>query len=730
MIAKSIKIFAVLSTFFFTNSSIAQVVENNIKSKVSDDDKVIELKPFMVRNTQGMGYTPGNTGGALKNSQPMMEIPAQILVVSNDLLRDISPINTATSDTLQYVGVGSFYKGETAFLRGQRVSGPYLDDSPDVGFQSDSANIDSYEVIKGPVQMFYPGAALSGTILKISKKPLSYAQHSIQGSISEHGNYRAVFDSTAPIGKLGSGNLAYRFVAAHTGGGSFFQNLKEDHNVMYASFKWEWEKASVFIAADQQAIDTIGGGASMLTPDFKLYTGWGRSQAGTPKNAMLTLANRRVRGSLNYRLSENWNALVTAAWIKQTTEGVASYASSVNWANNTAAYSAYYSLPGNGGNSVILQSDLRGKYSIFDFKQESALGFFHYDQTSYGNSYSKSLGAISINSNAINAIIIPAVGPNPNVPNRSKSYNDNFYYVHQTEVIPGRLTVIGGASFNQIENVSIANTSTAQTRRVATNSSGHAPLHRFGAVLNITKDVMFYALESSTYQTSGRVDFKNSITPNVDGLGRELGIKTAFWNGRLSSTITLYSMDLSNQPVINNVIPNEAGIMGWSERTQTTTSKGWDGFISFQPVRGWELIGTFYNGKIRDPKGNALNRTYENAYSLFTRYNFNTNPNARAGLSIGGGITRIGAKYQSTGGITLPVGYTPYAIDSSGTSLLKLQTGTQVTAFISYNFSKKLNLRINCSNILDEAFPIGAQGVALVDPSEPRTFSFSVQYKL
>ena len=110
MIAKSIKIFAVLSTFFFTNSSIAQVVENNIKSKVSDDDKVIELKPFMVRNTQGMGYTPGNTGGALKNSQPMMEIPAQILVVSNDLLRDISPINTATSDTLQYVGVGSFYK--------------------------------------------------------------------------------------------------------------------------------------------------------------------------------------------------------------------------------------------------------------------------------------------------------------------------------------------------------------------------------------------------------------------------------------------------------------------------------------------------------------------------------------------------------------------------------------------------------------------------------------------
>ena len=59
MIAKSIKIFAVLSTFFFTNSSIAQVVENNIKSKVSDDDKVIELKPFMVRNTQGDGIYAG-----------------------------------------------------------------------------------------------------------------------------------------------------------------------------------------------------------------------------------------------------------------------------------------------------------------------------------------------------------------------------------------------------------------------------------------------------------------------------------------------------------------------------------------------------------------------------------------------------------------------------------------------------------------------------------------------
>lgn len=42
---------------------------------------------------------------------------------------------------------------------------------------------------------------------------------------------------------------------------------------------------------------------------------------------------------------------------------------------------------------------------------------------------------------------------------------------------------------------------------------------------------MLYALESTTYQTSGRVDFKNAITANIDGIGRELGLKTAFGMG-------------------------------------------------------------------------------------------------------------------------------------------------------------------------------------------------------
>jgi hypothetical protein len=40
-----------------------------------------------------------------------------------------------------------------------------------------------------------------------------------------------------------------------------------------------------------------------------------------------------------------------------------------------------------------------------------------------------------------------------------------------------------------------------------------------------------------------------------------------------------------------------------------------------------------------------------------------------------------------------------------------------------------LDARINCENVLGVQYPQGLQGIGLVDPADPRTFTFSATYK-
>ncbi|HEX7630892.1 MAG TPA: hypothetical protein VF388_02060, partial [Lacunisphaera sp.] len=114
------------------------------------DKSVLQLSKFEVRSTQGVGYSQGNSASALKTSESLMKLPAQIIVVTNDMIKDIG--SGFASDVLTYAGLVPYYRGPAIMSRGSRVGNPYVDDVPWVGGigVSDNTNIDTYQVIKGP----------------------------------------------------------------------------------------------------------------------------------------------------------------------------------------------------------------------------------------------------------------------------------------------------------------------------------------------------------------------------------------------------------------------------------------------------------------------------------------------------------------------------------------------------------------------------------------------------
>ena len=167
------------------------------------DKEVVTMSQFEVTTTQGHGYSAPTSAAAFKTNEEMIDIPQGVIVVTKDFIDDLNQANS--SDILRYFGVAAKFFGDTLLMRGSNIQvQPWVDDIPVKGFFSDSAMFDSYEVIKGPAQALYLGAGIGGLLLETTKKPLPFDQNIVTLSLDEWGLYRATFDSTGPLGKLGN----------------------------------------------------------------------------------------------------------------------------------------------------------------------------------------------------------------------------------------------------------------------------------------------------------------------------------------------------------------------------------------------------------------------------------------------------------------------------------------------------------------------------------------------
>ncbi len=698
------------------------------------------MSKFVVRTTQGMGYVDANAATALKSNQRLLDIPQGVFVMTNDLIRDIGA--TDLTDVLLYAGVNGHFRGETNMIRGTRTSYPYIDDMLDNVPYEDNVYVDSIEVVKGPSAVFYPNASLGGVILKMTKKPLPRSQNIVTFSSDQFGLIRATFDSTGPMGKIGEDiKLSYRVEGAYQGGNLYFKHEKLDVLAIHPTLQMDYKNTTAMIAWDFQKLLHPPSGDGFLTPDGKLYTGRGREyEGGWANNQMEHMERRGVRAMLIQRFSTDWEMKFSAQiWTYQRYGGITG-PSGTNWQTMQASYivrqnNEFY-------NVGTVQDDFNGKFTTGIFKHQSSFGFNHTDVSDISkfwttttatptNAYTIPLDSAA----ALDAVVVPQqdsggyyVPANPG--NRLKTYRDNIYYQHQLDVIPDRLSLVVGFTFADIETVTDANLAynapygylgtTPTTTAGATDLPGSAYLHRYGAVFHVTKDISLYGLEATIFTPGTGFDYNNNRLPNVTGKGDEVGLKTALWNGRLTSTIAAFKQQLTNQSIIG-VGLNPYGL-GYYIPIGSTTTRGWDATVALVPATGWQLLLTGYRGTVRDQAGNPVSATYGNSWSFFTRYDF-AKDTPLTGFSFGGGASRMGDRYMTSSGITFPNGWVK-------PNLIKVQQETWVTAFANYQFNRSWGVRLNVNNVLDKQYPMGLQSGVTLDPAPPRTFVLTVSYNL
>ena len=143
--------------------------------------------------------------------------------------------------------------------------------------------------------------------------------------------------------------------------------------------------------------------------------------------------------------------------------------------------------------------------------------------------------------------------------------------------------------------------------------------------------------------------------------------------------------------VVATPLPN--GLTYWIP-VGSTVQEGVDGDVSFAIMPGWQVIGSFYAGHDRDQNNFPVSSSYDNQWGLYNRYDF-PKTGALRGLAVGAGVVWIGGRWISTSGIS-GAALTPY---QALTQEIKLQPGTKINGFASYNLGKHWLFRVLCNNI-------------------------------
>lgn len=208
-----------------------------------------------------------NSGLATKSDMSLMETPAAVVIVDQelietqgtdnlqDLIRNISGVtqagnNYGIGDNIVIRGLGANYTYDGMY--GGAGLGNTFNPTRSL------TNVESVEVLKGPATGLYGMGSAGGVINLIEKKPQFESKNKFTAEVGQWDTYSLALDSTGAL----NDDVAYRLVAK-SGRSDGYRDIGTDRDEIYGALKWVLSDSQdvMFSGAyikDAIAVDSIG----------------------------------------------------------------------------------------------------------------------------------------------------------------------------------------------------------------------------------------------------------------------------------------------------------------------------------------------------------------------------------------------------------------------------------------------------------------------------------------
>ena len=644
------------------------------------------LKPMTVKGKRNdindpynTNYTRTHSSTATKTDTPIMQTPANIQVVTKAVLDDQPAItidqalNNVSGVT---TSVGSGGLSDDIYLRGFRTTTQFRN-----GFRYDSeysswgerqmANVQSIEVIKGPASVLYGRMEPGGMVNVVTKQPLSTDYYSVQQQIGSYGLYRTSIDATGPLTK--DDTLLYRMNMSYENNDTFRELNHSERFFLAPVLKWNMNPRTQATLEMEYRHDNQSND-SMVWP----YVNGSFINMPRSRNLMEYSPNHVddvfVGFNWSHEFNDNWkisNRFATER--RKSPDSIAMFGDGTPLVNGMMGRLVAAQPMNIKTNYTTL--DLTGHFNTYFLKHTFLMGGDYYNNKSFG-SWDNGVAASSIN--VYNPVHTGITFPTDTF----TPYNNgtDFYglYAQDQIQLPYDVHVMGGLRYQGVKLLD----------NVADVASPleHAVSPRVGLLWQPQKWVSLYGNYTENFGASNGQGVGGSQLPPQSAKNKEVGFKTEFFDGRLSSTVAYFELTKTNVATPDPIDPRYSIAVG------EVRSRGPEFDIKGEIMPGWNAIATYANLDVvitKDNSGMEGKRMYavpRNMGSLWNTYDFQQD--TLRGLKIGGGISLRDSSTNLPNTYNVP-GYA--TVDLLAAYKLKLN-------------KSKITFQLNVNNLLDRNY--------------------------
>ncbi|MEN9566697.1 MAG: hypothetical protein RLZZ69_1893 [Cyanobacteriota bacterium] len=562
--------------------------------------------------------------------------------------------------------------------------------------ETELANIDRVEVLKGPASVLFGRAEPAGIINFVTKQPLREPYYEVSFTAGNYSFYRPSLDFSAPLTE--DGDLAYRLNVAYENAGSFRDGVQTERFFIAPTLSWQISDDTELSLEFSYLDDTrpVDRGLVVLSDN---------EVADIPISAYLgdpepreNFNETRTELYLDHRFNDNLSLRSGIRYAVSTEDGPGATVQIDGPSEDDRNFPASTNSGYQFYETFNFQNDLIGKFKTGSVKHTALFGLEYYRGF---NSFEGGFrGGDTID------IFNPSTDFNFGAFESFGFFEDRedsfgIYLQDQIALLDNLQLVVGG----RFDTYNLE--SSVDGEITETEADAFSP--RVGLVYQPIEPVSLYASYTRSFTpATGRSVSGEPFEPQR-GTGYEIGVKTDIIKNRLSSTLAFYDTTLTNVATTN---PNNDL---FEIQTGEQNSQGIELDLSGEILPGWNIFAgyAYTDAKITEDNtftvGNRLASAPEHDLNLWTAYTIQRGN--LTGLGFGLGIFYVSES--------------PGDLDNS----FFLDEYTRIDAALSY---EKANFKValNFKNLFDVRYFEGSGGGREeVTPGDPFTVLGSISVK-
>lgn len=660
-------------------------------------------------------YTVPATRAGTKLNLTQRDIPQSVSVVTEERIkdqnmRDVKDIldNVTGVSATQYDSERFDY-----FSRGFYINNYTYDDIPSTQYgawnfgetDGDAAIYQRVDIVRGSTGLMTgtgnPGAAINFVRKKADSKTFA---GDLSASYGSWDTQRYVADLSGPLNDAGT--LRGRVVTGYQDGDSWLDRYHKTKKFLYATVQADLSDNTVLdLGYDYQSRDTDGATWGGLPTWYSNgnRVDYDRSDSLAPDWTYFNTLSRKVFAALTTQFANGWQTRLNATHGEANFDSKLFYPSGFPDQNTGILAAGGYGFAGwyHGlRTQTAVDAYASGPFTLLGRQHELVAGV---DYSRQRNRYLYSSSMVSA-ADIGNIINFDGNLAEPNWPAWGLSAEDTIRqkaaYTAARFSLADPLSLILGMRYTQYS-----------TNGTSANMDKNNLTPYGGLVYDINENYSAFLSYTSIFQPQTYRDRQGNYLKPVTGRDYEAGIKSDWYNGRLTTTLSIFRIEQDNLGQIDG----DKYVNNSSEQAYVAAkgvvSRGVDFEINGAVTDNLSLTFGATRYVAKDASGSRTNpQLPQTDLKLFTRYNVPVMP----ALTVGGGLNWQNRTYKDAAG---PSGATQRVYQGSY---------PLANLFARYEVNKNLSVQANVKNLFDREYT-SSVGSGVVY-GEPRNYSISVGY--